>query len=190
NTIDGPCNRYITQPESESYVFSPPLNITVNSNKEGLDGAYFTMNFTGDKEDPLLNAFGLLGGVWTTATGFYAILLGSDSLQPLGYIQMYCCCFARHTRLQFYKSFSTTPSKSSESLITSLPPDLIISSSNSSLQVTTLQKRLDTLELFLKEYVVDKTYLEDVEKDEIKPWEKTLMGRISLIKAFFTKNLS
>ncbi|CAG8668084.1 8631_t:CDS:2, partial [Paraglomus brasilianum] len=111
----------------------------------------------------ILNALGLLGGAWTGSLTVYAILFGNDTLKPWGCI--HCCC-ARKTRSLLRESFPTMPLKSSRPLSSSLSPDSSTSSNDLLLQQPALSQQLDSLELFLKEYVVDSTYLEDSNNNE------------------------
>ncbi|CAG8626398.1 4465_t:CDS:2 [Paraglomus brasilianum] len=121
----------------------------------------------------LLNALALLGGAWSGAIGLYVFLFGSKSLNPWGCVQSYCCCFVRKTRSQLRESFPTI--QSSVSLMTSSLSDLP-TSSNTSFREPTLEQRLDALELLLKEYVIDQTYLENVNGNKYSNRLSELIG--------------
>ncbi|CAG8638765.1 3356_t:CDS:1, partial [Paraglomus brasilianum] len=88
------------------------------------------------------------------------------SLRPWGCVQMYCCCLARRTRKKFYQSFPVIPLQSSKPSITSLSTDSATSSSDILFQVVTLRNRLDAVELLLKDYVIDDTYLVKLDKNK------------------------
>ncbi|CAG8588182.1 189_t:CDS:2 [Paraglomus occultum] len=109
----------------------------------------------------VLGSLGLLGGAWSLAITAYTSLFGSKLLTPWGIIHSYCCCFVRSTRPRLGELFPVLPLQSSRLLDNSSTLDVLTSSSNLSFQDNrTLQQRLDALELFLKDYVVDQKYLE------------------------------
>ncbi|CAG8548894.1 9269_t:CDS:2 [Paraglomus occultum] len=100
----------------------------------------------------VLNALGLLGG--------------SDTLNPWGCIQLYCC---RKTRTRLRESIAEMPMQSSKLLDGSSPS----SSPDLSTALNTLQCRLDTMDLILKEYVIDQTDLESANNNQnssMWPW--------------------
>ncbi|CAG8623630.1 9360_t:CDS:2 [Paraglomus brasilianum] len=110
----------------------------------------------------VISSIGLLGGAWGLAVGLYAILFGSDSLRPWGCIHFYCCCFIRQTRLQLRESLPVIPLRSSKSS-TVLPAGSYRSKDSKS--VEQLQERLDRLELFMREYMVESAYLEGLNEN-------------------------
>ena len=74
---------------------------------------------------------------------------GSDTLNPWGCVQLYCC---RKARLRLRELILETPMQS---------PSLDLST-----VLNTLQSRLDTVELLLNEYVVNQTHLESINKNQ------------------------
>ncbi|CAG8604544.1 9542_t:CDS:2 [Paraglomus brasilianum] len=133
---------------------------------------------TEQRSRTIFNALGLLGGAWTGSLTVYAILFGNNILKPWGCIHSYCCCYARKTRLLLRKSFPTIPLKSSKSLISLLSPDSSASTNDLLLQQPALSQHLDSLELFLKEYVVDSTYLEDSNSNDDSNKLSKLLGKL------------
>ncbi|CAG8604562.1 9543_t:CDS:2 [Paraglomus brasilianum] len=142
-------------PLAENYnIIKPNIYGTVDIKPS----SFLVRTDTERRSNTVLGSLGLLGGAWSLALIAYATLFGSKSLTPWGLIHSYCCCFVRSTRSRFRESFSTIPLQSSSSSTS----DLSILSSDLSYNDNALQQRLDALELFLKEYVVDQTYLEDL----------------------------
>ncbi|CAI2164430.1 5934_t:CDS:2 [Funneliformis geosporum] len=93
--------------------------------------------------------FGLVGGAWGLAAVFYAALFGVDLIRPWGCVQFYCCGLRNSTYNKLKKTLPIIPLiNSSES-----PPP-------SSGDVA-LQQRVEAIEVFLREYVVDVNYLEN-----------------------------
>ncbi|CAG8616352.1 4574_t:CDS:2 [Paraglomus brasilianum] len=118
----------------------------------------------------IFNALGLLGGAWSVGIGLYAFLYGSDILNPWGCVHSYCCYYARKSRLQVRESFSAMLLQSPRSLVRPSPD---LSAPNNLYHA--LEQRLDTLELFLKECVVDQTYLENLNDGKnSNKWNKLL----------------
>ncbi|CAG8638217.1 2575_t:CDS:2 [Paraglomus occultum] len=129
---------------------------------------------TEQRSRTIFNALGLLGGALTGSLTVYAILFGSDTLKPWGCIQSYCCCFARKTRLLLRKSFPTMTLESSGTLSNLSSSNSSASSNNLLLQQSASSQHLDALKLFLKEYVVDSTYFENLNSDE----ELNIFGKL------------
>jgi len=76
-------------------------------------------------------------------------------IRPWGCVQSHCCGLSRRTRDKFKNTFSEIPLINS-SLENPSPQDF-----------KELQDRLNTLEIFLKEYVVDVNYLEKIKSNPI-----------------------
>ncbi|CAG8650287.1 6958_t:CDS:2, partial [Paraglomus occultum] len=113
------------------------------------------------------NALALLCGAWSGAIGLYVIWFGSKSLSPWCCVQSYCYFCARKTRSQLREAFPTMSLQFSMNLsLPDLSTDLSASSNNSLSQKLTVEKRLDALELLLKEYVIDLTYLKNLNDDK------------------------
>ncbi|CAI2163525.1 15599_t:CDS:10 [Funneliformis geosporum] len=98
----------------------------------------------------LLSVFGLVGGAWGLAAAFYATLFGVDIIRPWGCVQFYCCGIRNKTHNKLKKSLPVIPLvKSSERPLPSFSRDV------SRDEHAALQQRVDALEVFLREYVVD-----------------------------------
>ncbi|CAI2182758.1 6340_t:CDS:2 [Funneliformis geosporum] len=109
----------------------------------------------------LLSVFGLVGGAWSLATAFYAALFGVDMIRPWGCVQLYCCGIRNKTHNKLKKTLPVIP------LVTSSEkPPPSFSRDVSRDEHAALQQRVDALEVFLREYVVDVNYLEDIKKKE------------------------
>ncbi|CAG8491452.1 8344_t:CDS:2, partial [Paraglomus occultum] len=126
----------------------------------------------------VLGAFGLLGGIWSIIAGLYAFLLGGDVISPWGCVQSYCCCFIRSTRSKLDKEFPVVPFQSSKNL-----PESGSESSSQTEETTELKNRLDALEVFIQEYIVDTGYLDGVKKDECPNRVSAWLSRIKLKKS-------
>ncbi|CAI2163251.1 14166_t:CDS:10 [Funneliformis geosporum] len=102
----------------------------------------------------LLSVFGLVGGAWGLAAAFYATLFGVDIIRPWGCVQFYCCGIRNKTHNKLKKSLPVIPLvKSSERPLPSFSRDV------SRDEHAALQQRVDALEVFLREYVVDSNRL-------------------------------
>ncbi|CAG8545933.1 1787_t:CDS:2 [Funneliformis caledonium] len=104
----------------------------------------------------LLSVFGLMGGAWGLASALYAALFGVDSIHPWGFIQSCYCGYGHRIHNKFKKTMPVLPLINPSSLMTEL--------NSSSPNVKELHDRLISLEIFLKEYVVDVKYLEKSEQ--------------------------
>ncbi|CAG8491434.1 8343_t:CDS:2 [Paraglomus occultum] len=127
------------------------------------------------RSNTVLGAFGLLGGIWSIAAGLYVFLLGKETIRPWGCVQSYCCCFIRPTRSKLYKSFPVIPFQSSKESSES-------ESSFQSEDTTELQKRLEALELFIQEFMVDTGYLDGLDKGECPGRVSAWLSRFELKK--------
>ena len=107
----------------------------------------------------------------------FLLFVGDNTLNPWGCIQSYCCCYARKTRSLLRKSFPTMPLKSSRSLGSPSSASSSTLSNDLLLQQPALGQHLDSLKLFLKEYVVDSTYIEDLNNNEDSKFSK-LLGKL------------
>ncbi|CAG8501146.1 7685_t:CDS:2 [Funneliformis caledonium] len=88
-------------------------------------------------------------------------LLSVDAIRPWGGIQFYYCGYSHRIYNKFKNTMPVLPLINSPSLMTEL--------NSSSPNVKELHDRLISLEIFLKEYVVDVRFLEKSEKmDQIK----------------------
>ncbi|CAG8623018.1 9946_t:CDS:2, partial [Paraglomus occultum] len=128
----------------------------------------------------VLGLIGLVGGAWGLSASLYAVLFGNDPLRPWGWVQFYCCCFVPRTRSQLYQSFSVIPFQQrqrQQKLITSLSNQSFesgnfashelsenLKNQSDSLEQST-KERLDALELFMQEYIIDTTYLDGLNEN-------------------------
>ncbi|CAG8760156.1 36901_t:CDS:2 [Gigaspora margarita] len=100
----------------------------------------------------VLNSLGLLGGAWSLAAVAYKLLFGDDTIQPFGLVQKYGY-FYKKTQKKLTKVLSTFPS-------VQIPdPSNNIDVKNRAEQ---LEKKIDNLELFLRDYVVEVQQLDKV----------------------------
>ncbi|CAI2169970.1 19650_t:CDS:2 [Funneliformis geosporum] len=102
----------------------------------------------------LLGIVGLMGGAWGLASALYAALFGVDMIRPWGCLQSYCG-LRRRTYNKFKKRIPVLPLINSSSSMTEL--------NSNSLDVKELRDHIISLEIFLKEYVVDVKFLEKSE---------------------------
>ncbi|CAG8679963.1 9955_t:CDS:2, partial [Funneliformis caledonium] len=91
--------------------------------------------------------FGLVGGAWGLAAALYAALFGVDLIRPWGCVQFYCYGIRKRAHNKLKKTLPIIP------LVNSTPPP----SSRDAFrdEHAALQLRVDALEVFLREYVVD-----------------------------------
>ncbi|CAG8511841.1 15568_t:CDS:2 [Funneliformis caledonium] len=108
----------------------------------------------------LLGVFGIVGGASSIAMALYTFLFGANLFRPWGYTQAYCCGLSYRTYNKLKNSFPVLPLVNSSSLMTKPNPSLQ--------DIKELQDRLNSLEMFLKEYVIDVNYLEKSEKMDLK----------------------
>lgn len=81
-------------------------------------------------------------------------------MRPWGAVQLYCCGFSRLTRKKLKTTFSTIP------FFDTIDPDIKNHPSRRALSLAEQNElilaRIDSLELFLQEYVVDVHYLDGI----------------------------
>ncbi|CAB4495227.1 hypothetical protein RhiirA5_412867 [Rhizophagus irregularis] len=105
-----------------------------------------------------LSGLGLMGGAWGLTVAVYTFLFGADTLRPWGAVQLYCCGFSRLTRKKLKTTLPTIPFFDTMDLNTKNHPSrhaLSLAEQNE-----LILARIDSLELFLQEYVVDVRYLD------------------------------
>ncbi|CAB4373734.1 unnamed protein product [Rhizophagus irregularis] len=144
---------------NNSVLFSVhPKGNTVQINKEVRNRTY-------------LGGVGLIGGAWGLAAAVYALLFGADTLRPWGVVQSYCCGFSRLTQKKLEKTLPTIP------FFDTINPDIKNHPSKHALSSAEQNKliltRIDSLELFLQEYVVDVHYLNGI-RDKLSKERATL----------------
>ncbi|RIB13441.1 hypothetical protein C2G38_2248857 [Gigaspora rosea] len=117
---------------------------------------------TEQRSHTILSSLGLIGGVWSLAICVYKLLFGDDAIRPFGLIQKHGYFYER-TQKKLSKFLSTLP------LIQLLDSSKNIDDDDES-RVDQLEKQINDLELFLRDYVVDaqqldKTYINN-ERDK------------------------
>ncbi|CAG8727084.1 730_t:CDS:2, partial [Dentiscutata erythropus] len=112
---------------------------------------------TDQKSKTALNLFGLFGGVFGILTSLYAFLFGVKAIQPWGLVQRTVFKVNKTARSQLLTTLE------SMQFLDHLNND----KDNLEDQVSTkkLKKRLDTLQLFLRDYVVNAQYLEQINEN-------------------------
>ncbi|CAG8598598.1 8110_t:CDS:2 [Rhizophagus irregularis] len=105
-----------------------------------------------------LSGLGLIGGAWGLIAALYAFLFGADTLRPWGAVQSYCCGISRFTQKKLNKIFPIIPfSDTSYKNFKKYPPYHELSSDEQT------ELRINSLELFLREYVVNVHYLDGIQ---------------------------
>ncbi|CAG8760392.1 37348_t:CDS:2 [Gigaspora margarita] len=103
----------------------------------------------------VLNTFGLIGGAWSLAVAVYKLLFGDDAIQPFGFIQKHGY-FHKQTKENLTKFLSALP---------------LVQFSDSSNNIDyenhakKLEKKINDLELFLRDYVVEVQQLDKAYKN-------------------------
>ncbi|CAG8444709.1 8835_t:CDS:2 [Cetraspora pellucida] len=106
---------------------------------------------TGFDITTVLNSLGLLGGAWSLAAVAYKLLFGDDAIQPFGLVQKYGY-FYKKTQKKLTKFLSTFP------LIQIPDPSNNIDEN----RVELLERKINNLELFLRDYVVEVQQLDKI----------------------------
>ncbi|KAF0464564.1 hypothetical protein F8M41_026517 [Gigaspora margarita] len=123
--------------------------------KVTIEAQVFVVQIETDKRTKtILSLFGLIGGAWGFATTIYTILFGATAIKPWGWIQKYG-----------FKINNSVQTKLKNTL--ELIPLVHYSETSNNLNNYGLKKRLDSLQQFLTEYVVDMQYLEEIYKANI-----------------------
>ncbi|GES92293.1 galactose oxidase [Rhizophagus clarus] len=108
-----------------------------------------------------LGGLGLIGGAWGLTAAIYKFLFGTNTLRPWGAVQSYCCGFSRWTQKKLKDSLPIIP-------FSDVPDHIEVHQINS-LSLFERNKlflsRLNSLEIFLREYVVDVKYLNKIRND-------------------------
>ncbi|CAG8760158.1 36902_t:CDS:2, partial [Gigaspora margarita] len=102
----------------------------------------------------VLNSLGLIGGAWGFAATIYAILFGTNAIKPWGLTQKYG-----------FKINNSVQTKLKNTL--EFIPFVNHPKTTNNLNNHELKRRLDSLQLFLTEYVVNVQYLEKIYKANI-----------------------
>ncbi|RIB24704.1 hypothetical protein C2G38_626474 [Gigaspora rosea] len=113
---------------------------------------YYLHKATEQRNLTLFRSFGLVGGAWTLLTSIYIFLFGTNLLQPFGFIQSSCLRSQASKKL---KESLDIP------LFSSHPDRLKHENIDEELSLQ-LQRRIDTLETFLREYIIDTENYESI----------------------------
>ncbi|CAG8753823.1 17311_t:CDS:2, partial [Racocetra persica] len=108
---------------------------------------------TDKRTKTVLSSIGLIGGAWGSAATIYVILFGAIVIKPWGWIQKYGFKINKSVQTKLQSTFGFIP--------------LVHHSKTNNLNNNELKKRLDSLQLFLTEYVVDVQYLEEIYKSNM-----------------------
>ncbi|KAF0550176.1 hypothetical protein F8M41_024923 [Gigaspora margarita] len=101
----------------------------------------------------ILSSLGLIGGIWGFAATIYAILFGTIPIKPWGLIQKYGFKINKSVQVKLKDTLGFIP--------------LVQRPKTNNLNNYELKRRLDSLQLFLTEYVVDVQYLKEIYKANI-----------------------
>ncbi|RIB25004.1 hypothetical protein C2G38_2138997 [Gigaspora rosea] len=108
---------------------------------------------TEQRSHTILSSLGLIGGAWSLAVCVYKLLFGDDAIRPFGLIQKYGY-FNQRTQKKLSKFLSTLP------LVQILDSSKNIVDDDDESRVDQLEKQINDLELFLRDYVVDAQQLD------------------------------
>ncbi|RIB29262.1 hypothetical protein C2G38_1198838 [Gigaspora rosea] len=115
---------------------------------------------TEQRSHTILNSLGLIGGAWSLAILAYKLLFGDDAIRPFGLIQKRGYFYER-TQKKLTKFLSTFPliqlSDSSNNI------DDVFDDNES--RVNHLERKINDLELFLRDYVVEVQQLDKAYKN-------------------------
>ncbi|RIB13440.1 hypothetical protein C2G38_2040978 [Gigaspora rosea] len=110
-----------------------------------------TLNMYSLSASYIINSLGLIGGAWGFAATIYAVLFGTITIKPWGLIQKYGFKINNSVQAKLRNNFEIIPL-------------VHHSKTTNNLKKHELKRRLDSLQLFLTEYVVDVHYLEKIYK--------------------------
>ncbi|CAG8569118.1 8820_t:CDS:10 [Dentiscutata erythropus] len=108
---------------------------------------------TEKRNKTVISSIGLIGGAWGFAATIYALFFGTISIKPWGYVQKYGFGINRSVQTELKDSLECIP--------------LVNRPKSTSLNSYDLKRRLDSLQLFLTEYVVDVRYFEEIHKSNV-----------------------
>ncbi|CAB5360068.1 unnamed protein product [Rhizophagus irregularis] len=114
-----------------------------------------------------LSVLGLIGGAWGLAAAIYTFLFGANILQPWGAVQSHCCGFSRLTQNKLKDSLPIVPFSDDPKTKNHQINSLSLAEQNK-----LFLSRLNSLELFLQEYVVDVQYLDRI-RDNVETTNNT-----------------
>ncbi|CAG8638303.1 4036_t:CDS:10, partial [Cetraspora pellucida] len=116
----------------------------------------FIVQVDTDQSYHVSNSLGLFGGAFGLITSFYALLFGAGTIKPWGFVQKH---LFKVNRIVQDKLIITLESMPFISHLTQDTNDL-----KDDLSTEQLEKRLDLLQLFLRDYVVNVQYLEQIQQ--------------------------
>ncbi|CAG8716366.1 196_t:CDS:2 [Racocetra persica] len=102
-------------------------------------------------------SLGLFGGLFGLITSFYALLFGASAIKPLGLVQRHLFKVKRIVQDNLIITFESMP------FISHLIHDTN-GLKEDEISTEQLEKRLDLLQLFLRDYVVNVQYLEKIQQ--------------------------
>nr|CAG8573965.1 7670_t:CDS:10 [Entrophospora candida] len=119
---------------------------------------YFEIVETEKRFETVLSNIGPLGGAISLLLGAYAVLFGGSLLDPWGIFQKCCCKYKPRSKRKLLKNLSMIPliEKNQLHYGNSKDPDLI-----------SLITRFNSLEIILREYVINTDFLNELETEKI-----------------------
>ncbi|CAG8722915.1 15111_t:CDS:2, partial [Funneliformis mosseae] len=118
---------------------------------------------TEQRSNTYLGIFGVIGGAWGLVVGFYAFLFGESLIHPWGFIQKNCCRIKSKTQSKLRKSLSILPLTDSSILDEKDKVEEV-----SVEEFNRMKEKLKSLEILLREYVIDVKFLQSVENGNIR----------------------
>ncbi|RIB24993.1 hypothetical protein C2G38_2167035 [Gigaspora rosea] len=112
---------------------------------------------TEQRSHTVLNSLGLIGGAWSLALCAYKILFGDDAIRPFGLL-LNRSYFNKRTQKKLTKFMSTYP------LVHLLDSSNNIDDEDDESRVDHLEQKINDLELFLRDYVVEAQQLDNANK--------------------------
>ncbi|KAG9287126.1 hypothetical protein G9A89_001020 [Geosiphon pyriformis] len=103
----------------------------------------------------VVNLFALFGGALCLMKLIYTMIFGNELIQPWGLIHFYGCCFAKKTNRQIRELFPVLPMYDNTRLQYPITSD----TDTLNQYILHLQRRYDSLELFLRDFVADASFL-------------------------------
>lgn len=127
--------------------------------KIAIEQPTYTVQVETDKRNKtVVSSLGLIGGAWGFATSIYALLFGTDSIKPWGLIQKYGYKINHSVQTNLEKTLEYIP-------LVNHPKSITLNNND-------LKRRLDSLQLFLIENVIDVQHLEGIYKTNVKKYKK------------------
>ncbi|RIA90348.1 hypothetical protein C1645_823483 [Glomus cerebriforme] len=111
-----------------------------------------------------LGSLGLIGGAWGLGAAIYAFLFGADTLRPWGAVHLYCCGFSRAAQNKLKNALPIIPFFDTSDPKTKEHPKKGLSLAEQNELLSWALSRIDVLELFLQEYVIDVQFLDKIRK--------------------------